>query len=169
MCTQSFPLPEWAERLSDGNYMESGAQLATRDGRRTGNAYVDSIEHHDALGKLALVVTDMGNTFRMTIKELEDAFYPPEYVMRIEEARARRGVIKKEDCSKYNGGISKPWIGAEFLDKATFSAEEEAQAKAGICPHCHSHTLDPKYQGEGLNFSQCKKCNRIYVLMSGAK
>jgi hypothetical protein len=88
-----FPLPEWAERRSDGNYMEAGAQLATRDGRRCGNAYVDRIEAHSALGQVAVVITDMGNSFRMTLSELEGAFYPPAYVMRIDEARMRRGVI----------------------------------------------------------------------------
>ena len=89
---EDYPLPEWAEARSDGNYMELGAQLATRDGRKTGNAYVDRVEHHDSLGQLAVVVTDMGNTFRMTIRELEEAFYPPSYVMRLDEARTRRGV-----------------------------------------------------------------------------
>lgn len=87
-----FPLPEWAVRSSDGNYMEPGAQLATRDGRRLGNAYVDDIQQHDSLGQLAVVVTDMGNTFRMTIREIEEAFYQPAYVMCLDEARARRGV-----------------------------------------------------------------------------
>lgn len=89
---EDYPLPEWAGKRSDGNYMEPGAQLATRDGRRTGNAYVDRIDNHDSLGPLAVVVTDMGNTFRMTPMELNEAFYPPAYVMRLDEARARRGV-----------------------------------------------------------------------------
>lgn len=94
--TEDYPLPEWAEKRSDGNYMEPGAQLATRDGRRLGNAYVDNLQQHDRLGQLAVVVTDMGNTFRMTIRELEEAFYPPAYVMRIDEARARRGVTPND-------------------------------------------------------------------------
>ena len=83
-------LPDWAGKRSDGDYMEVGAQLSTRDGRRMGNAYVDSLEQHEALGQLALIVTDIGNTSRMTIGELQEVFYPPEYVMRIDEARARR-------------------------------------------------------------------------------
>lgn len=94
---EDYPLPEWAEKRSDGNYMEPGAQLATKDGRRCGNAYVDGVEPHDTLGQLAIVVTDMGNSFRMTIRELEEAFYPPTYVMRLDEARARRGLTPNAD------------------------------------------------------------------------
>lgn len=86
-------LPDWAERESDGNYMEAGAQLATRDGRRCGNAYVDRVEAHDRLGQVAVVVTDMGSTFRMTARELEGAFHPPAYVMKLDEAR-KRSILK---------------------------------------------------------------------------
>jgi len=86
-------LPEWAARRSNGNYMEVGAQLATRDGRKMGNAYVDGIESHLRLGEVAVVVTDMGNTFRMTSAELEEAFHSPAYVMRVDEARKRRGIV----------------------------------------------------------------------------
>ena len=67
---EDYPLPGWAERRSDGNYMELGAQLATRDGRRFGNAYVDAIQQHNTLGQLAVVVTDIGNTFCMNWKHV---------------------------------------------------------------------------------------------------
>ncbi|WP_040579609.1 hypothetical protein [Methylobacter tundripaludum] len=85
-----YPLPEWAEKLSDGAYMEIGAQLATRDGRRCGNAYVDEIASHKTLGEVATVITDMGNRITMTESEMESAFYPPTYVMKIIEARRWR-------------------------------------------------------------------------------
>jgi hypothetical protein len=85
-----FPLPEWAARRSGGNHMEIGAQLATRDGRRCGNAYVDRLEKHRRLGQVAVVITDMGTTMRLTQRELEELFHPPAYVMRIDEARASR-------------------------------------------------------------------------------
>lgn len=85
-----FPLPHWAVCRSHGKYMEEGAQLATRDGRRFGNAYVDRIEPHDKLGQVAVVITDMGSVMRMTVSELEEGFYPPVYIMRIEEARSAR-------------------------------------------------------------------------------
>jgi hypothetical protein len=83
-------LPPWAIKKSDGTYMEAGAQLATRDGRRMGNAYVDHLWGHAKLGQLAYVVTDIGNTFNATAKELEELFYPPTYVMDVAEARETR-------------------------------------------------------------------------------
>jgi len=100
---EDFPLPEWAARRSDGNYMEPGAQLATRDGRRLGNAYVDGVQQHDKQGWVAVVVTDIGNSFCMTIRELEQAFYPPAYVMRLDEARQRRGVTPNAKLSRALG------------------------------------------------------------------
>ena len=95
-------LPHWAYRRSDGTYMEIGAQLATRDGRRTGNAYVDDIVPHAELGQMAVVVTDMGNSFRMTLAELMEAFYPPQYVMHLDEARARRPLLDPPEPTSEN-------------------------------------------------------------------
>ena len=83
-------LPSWAIKASDGTYMEVGAQLLTRDGRRMGNAYVHSLEFHPELGELAFVITDMGNHCLMTRRELEEMFYPPKYVMDPVEARKTR-------------------------------------------------------------------------------
>jgi len=86
-------LPEWAdfELLSgtDG-YQCQYAQLLTRDGRRMGNAVITdfSVAKH-GLGTLAHVVTDMGNTMRMTRSELEECFYPPRYIMKPEAVGVR--------------------------------------------------------------------------------
>lgn len=87
---EDYPLPDWAIRRSDGNYMEAGAQLCTRDGRRLGNAFVECVETHERYGEIATVTTDMGNTFRYTLPELQSAFYPPSYVMDPIEARKSR-------------------------------------------------------------------------------
>lgn len=57
-----------------------------------GNAYVDSLSYHIDLGSLALVVTDMGNSFKMTEQELSDAFHAPRYIMSVVEARKARGM-----------------------------------------------------------------------------
>jgi hypothetical protein len=86
-----FPLPEWAIKQSDGTYMEVGAQLCTRDGRKCGNAYVDRIDFHKHLDQfVAVVVTDVDNMFRMTHDELESYFFPPKFVMDVEKARKQR-------------------------------------------------------------------------------
>jgi hypothetical protein len=70
------PLPPWALRLSDGNYMEVGAQLATRNGRKIGNAVVSSIADN-----IATVTTDRGSIVRLYPSELAEMFYPPRYIM----------------------------------------------------------------------------------------
>lgn len=74
LTAEDLPLPEWAEKRSDGNYMEPGAQLATRDGRRIGNAYVDRIEQSEKGASIAVVVTDMGSTLHLNERELESEF-----------------------------------------------------------------------------------------------
>ncbi|MCK5603183.1 hypothetical protein KAR91_14975 [Candidatus Pacearchaeota archaeon] len=86
-----YPLPEWADRKSDGRYMIAGSQLATRDGRRMGNAFIDRItwHPHPSLGPLACIITDAGSTLRMTLSEIKDTFYPPTYIMNIHEARKK--------------------------------------------------------------------------------
>jgi len=84
-----YPIPNWAVGLSEGNYMEAGAQLCTRDGKKTGNAYVHKITEHKKLGQLATVVTDVGNIMQLTLPELVNMFYPPQYVMAPNEAARR--------------------------------------------------------------------------------
>lgn len=118
-------LPDWAERKSDGNYMEAGAQLATRDGRRCGNAYVDRVEAHDRLGHVAVVITDMGNTFHMTVRELEGAFHPPVYVMKLEDARKHRGMNEKKLFAEW-------WdqIGSGIVKLKTEDSEEHTHRVA---------------------------------------
>jgi hypothetical protein len=84
------PLPVWAIGKLAGEYMTPGAQLATRDGRRLGNAFVCEITLHPKLGELATVITDIGSETKMTQSELEGAFYPPVWLMDVAEARACR-------------------------------------------------------------------------------
>lgn len=86
-------IPEWAEKESDGNYLEVGAQLCTKDGRKCGNAFVNSLLQHSELGMVAEVVTDSGNKFKLTEAELKELFHVPVYVMKIENARAKFGGV----------------------------------------------------------------------------
>lgn len=86
-----YSVPEWDFRKSDGNYMEVGAQLCTRDGRRIGNARVVEIDNSDwALGHfnpgpLVTVVSDFDSRFEFNEAELKSYFYPPKFVMKVEE------------------------------------------------------------------------------------
>lgn len=93
----AYPLPSWADKRSDGNYMEPGAQLCTRDGRRHGNAFVYDVIPHPVLGKIATIITDCGNAVRMTIYELKQAFYPPEFVLSPSVARMRANKSYKKE------------------------------------------------------------------------
>lgn len=78
-CTQHL-LPDWAESTYEGDeYLVLGAQLCTRDGRRTGNARIDSIADGTAT-----VITDAGNTMRVNASEIAELFYPPKYIMKKE-------------------------------------------------------------------------------------
>lgn len=78
-------LPEWAERKSNGNFMEVGAQLRTKDGRRCGNAIVYALA--GSRGEIAIVITDAGNEMRLMESEFDERFYSPIYIM--EEWRVR--------------------------------------------------------------------------------
>lgn len=122
-----IPLPEWAERASDGEYTEVGAQLATRDGRRLGNAYVDAVDIVGELGYLVTVITDMGNVCHMTLRELQEAFYPPQYMMNIEEARTSRRIdATRDDASIPFLGFGEWWESHErneFVGVSRFDAK----------------------------------------------
>jgi len=76
-------IPSWAERTSDGTYMEEKAQLCTRDGRKIGNAVVVKTYYSEDIGReVAVCVTDVGNTLIFTERELEALFYPPKYIFK---------------------------------------------------------------------------------------
>jgi hypothetical protein len=84
-----YPIPEWADRLSDGNRMVVGTQLCTRDGRRVGNAVVVDDKRVLVLGEQTLplikVVTDKGNSLNLTESEAIELFHDPIYVMKEED------------------------------------------------------------------------------------
>ena len=92
---QAAPLPPWAIRASDGDYLEIGAQLCTKDGRRCGNAYVEG-SYLKGGWEYVKVVTDMGTVIYLTLGELQEMFHPPVYLMAIEAARAARGYYPEE-------------------------------------------------------------------------
>lgn len=73
-------LPEWAIKRAAG--LELGAQLPTRDGRKTGNAHIIRISPapRGRMGLHYLILTDAGNSFVMTEPEISTQYYPPEFV-----------------------------------------------------------------------------------------
>lgn len=84
------PLPSWAVSKATGNYMEAGAQLSTRDGRRIGNAFVLS-----SSDSIALCVTDIGRAIKLNEKELAELFHPPIYIMNL---NCQRAVVRRVEA-----------------------------------------------------------------------
>ena len=79
-------LPHWAISVYTG-VLVPGTQLSTKDGRRTGNAVVVSVEEVSSLFKswlIATIVTDIGNKLEMTTAEVESCFYEPKWVMDVQ-------------------------------------------------------------------------------------
>ena len=80
-----LPAPSWAIGLAEG--VEVGAQLPTKDGRRVGNSHVVGYSHVSYRGITEWVwhiVTDAGNTMKLTHAEVEELFHPPTYVSDLE-------------------------------------------------------------------------------------
>lgn len=79
------PLPHFVVEEYKGE-MKIGTLLATRDGRRLGNGIVIDIK------ELGLpwgctsyhIKTDFGNTVKLTIQELQEAFYEPIWISNVE-------------------------------------------------------------------------------------
>jgi len=70
------PLPEWATGHTT-DYRAIGAQLATRDGRRVGNAVVIECDRER---DRATVVTDAGSLMTLAHDELDELFHRPRWV-----------------------------------------------------------------------------------------
>ncbi|GEK52379.1 hypothetical protein [Vreelandella venusta] len=82
-------LPEWAIGRTDGEYV-LGAQLPTRDGRRTGNAHIVGLEQdHRTGGTNYVILTDAGTELVMDADELDECFYPPKYVSDVKQVIAK--------------------------------------------------------------------------------
>lgn len=82
-------LPSWALKRAAG--LEEGAQLPTRDGRKTGNAHIVRISPapRGRMGLQYLILTDAGNSFVMSEAEVESQYYPPEWVADVHDVVAK--------------------------------------------------------------------------------
>jgi hypothetical protein len=82
-------LPEWAFKRAAG--LEIGAQLPTRDGRRTSNAHIVDIRPapRGRIGMEYLILTDAGSKFIMSEAEVHAQYYEPEWVADITEIIAK--------------------------------------------------------------------------------
>lgn len=78
------PLPEWACDRNWDYSLVPGAQLCTKDGRRTGNAHIIKHGAGIAAGPVFVptfeLITDAGSKFIMTEREIETAFYVGDWI-----------------------------------------------------------------------------------------
>ena len=92
------PMPSWAIGHSGGEWVV-GAQLATRDGRITGNAHILAVhlhELHPGYDELMYTcITDAGNYIHRTLGEMKSGFYEPTWVSNTEDIIKRFG--REED------------------------------------------------------------------------
>lgn len=109
---QSFgPVPDWAVARNFGYELVPGAQLCTRDGRRTGNAHIINTEVKQVLslasrtnpyGELTVYncLTDAGSKFTFTPEELETAFTIGDWIS--DPARVLRDFDRNGEFDKEN-------------------------------------------------------------------
>lgn len=83
-------VPGWATGTTNGELV-LGAQLSTRDGRRTGNAHIIGISpgRRGTVGFIYTVLTDAGNEMILLSSEIAEMFHPPHYVSDVAEVIKR--------------------------------------------------------------------------------
>lgn len=79
------PLPSWA--IASSTELVLGSHLATRDGRKTGNAHVVNISPgpRGTVKLLYTVLTDAGNEMKLNAAEVRELFHDPQYVSDVTE------------------------------------------------------------------------------------
>ena len=84
---KGLPLPGWAIRFAKEGEWEVGAQLRTKDGRRTGNSFIfrKSVRGFHT-------VTDAGNCVIYQAAELEEGFYYPLWILTASPSGVKRYV-----------------------------------------------------------------------------
>ncbi len=94
-------MPHWAIGEANG-VLQVGAQLCTRDGRKTGNGVIVSAEEYQFRGYkdiLFKVLTDAGNTLTLNTAEVFELFYPPEYLMDVATAPGNRATVNSRPAA----------------------------------------------------------------------
>lgn len=133
------PLPEWATgHTADGTW-QVGAQMRTRDGRRTGNGVIVAMDGDFNLEACRIsVITDSGNKVVFTPGEVMGHFYHPEWVMDLSK---HMGVQKYNDEHPCDHRKAKPVIEAadqQPSDLVGIDAHERMMLiDSTMCSHCN--------------------------------
>lgn len=83
------PLPDWAILRNWANEPVPGSQLYTKDGRRSGNAHIVSIEDSELHGQLYHCITDAGSEVNLCFAELEEMFEVGDYISDVDDLLKR--------------------------------------------------------------------------------
>lgn len=61
------------------------------------------------------------------------------------------------------------WKISDLIKTALMHPLQERVVGLGICPKCHDKKLRAVHEADGMQFSQCGGCNRVYVTESKAQ
>lgn len=90
-CVHMMDKPDWAIDRAHGQLV-TGAHLATRDGRRVGNAHVVVRGDCHPTGKTYFrVITDAGTWLMLSEDEIKELFHKPQWVADIHEVLMKFG------------------------------------------------------------------------------
>lgn len=142
-----YPLPEWATGTTDGIW-EIGAQMRTRDGRRTGNGVIVAMDGDFNLEACRItIITDSGNKVVFTPGEVMGHFYHPEWIMDLSK---HMGVQKYNDEHPCDHRIAKP-VATSYAESY---AEEDRPKGWGSTLHLNSVIYNQALQ------VKCPTCGR---------
>lgn len=83
----SYPLPDWALCENEHQVLVPGTQLATKDGRLTGNAHIICTRNAkwDSEVRIYECLTDAGNKITMTESELRNQFHIGPFISHVDD------------------------------------------------------------------------------------
>jgi hypothetical protein len=110
-------MPDWAVGTTTGICV--GAQLPTKDGRRTGNAVVTGRGLTLSSGvRTWAVLTDAGDSLVLTDEEIKQLFYAPQWVMNVDSCpgkQRQQGADQElEACRKWLANASNHGFGCDY-------------------------------------------------------
>ena len=132
-------MPHWAIGEANG-VLQVGAQLCTRDGRKTGNGVIVSAVEHQWRGYkdiLFEVLTDAGNTLTLNTAEVFDMFYPPEYLMDVATSPGNRPKLEAQPCAYRHWSTEWHWWEVYSVEEVPANAPVNRQPLYALEQGCH--------------------------------
>jgi hypothetical protein len=53
---------------------------------------------------------------------------------------------------------------SDLIKTSVMHQLQERVVGLGLCPKCHTKTLRPVHEAEGMQFNQCSRCLTVYVV-----